>query len=121
MVTTFGSGVKAPLSMFCKATKTPEATVAAKVPLLTSAHEPMTMVAPGAAALAHSASRIDSTSTNATAPGSVQLFVPPGGGGWNWPQLPALTPVQQGDGWLSPVQAEFPGLKTSLSSTTAMI
>ena len=50
--------------MFCKATKTPEATVAAKVPVLTSAHEPMTMVAPGAAALAHSASRIGSTSTN---------------------------------------------------------
>src|SRR5208282_3799816 len=144
MLTTFGNGVKAPLSMFSKATKTPEATVAPKVPVPTSAHEPMTMVAPGAAALAHSASRIDSTSTNATAPGSVQLFVPPGGGGWNWrklplgkaverpkvlrkvpqspiPQLPALTPVQQGDGWLSPVQAEFPGLKTSLSSTTAMI
>src|SRR5271155_5214071 len=144
MVTTFGSGVKAPLSMFCKATKTPEATVAAKVPLLTSAHEPMTMVAPGAAALAHSASRIDSTSTNATAPGSVQLFVPPGGGGWNWrklplgkaverpkvlrkvsqspgPQLPVATPVQQADGSPLPAQTAFPGLKTSLSSTTAMI
>ena len=48
MLTTFGTGVKAPLSMFCKATNTPEATVAPKVPVLTSAHEPMTMVALGA-------------------------------------------------------------------------
>src|ERR1017187_9103359 len=95
MLTTFGTGVKAPLSMFCKATKTPEATVAAKVPVLTSAHEPMTMVALGAAALAHSASRIGSTSTKGIQPGSVQLFVPLGGGGWNWRKLPLGKAVER--------------------------
>ena len=47
-----------------------------------SAQLAIRMAASGAAALAHSASRIASASLGATIPGLRQLFAPPEGAGW---------------------------------------
>ena len=48
------------------------------------------MVALGAAALAHSASRIASASFGAITPGLPQLLVPLGGAGWSVLIVPAV-------------------------------
>src|SRR5580700_7431886 len=71
-----------PFTRFCMATSGP------------SAHAATTMAAPGAAALAHSASRIDSSSSPLI-PGGVQLLAPVGGAGCcavNVPEVYAESP-----------------------------
>src|SRR4051794_35733053 len=54
-----------------------------------SAQDATSMVAPGAAALAHSASRIASSSSEFT-PGEAQLFAPAGGRGWTVVSAPVV-------------------------------
>src|SRR5262249_34537177 len=56
-----------------------------------SAHEATTIAALGAAALAHSASRVTSALNSGTTPGSRQLF-PPGIWGWIVLKEPRLYP-----------------------------
>ena len=63
------------LIKFCAAIRPPKV-----VPV--SAQEAITIAALGAAALAHSASRIASASLGAMTPGLLQLFRPLGGAGW---------------------------------------
>src|SRR5262250_3135526 len=70
-----GGGVLA-LIKFCMAMSPPN--VKPVVPV--SAQVAITIAAPGAAALAHSASRIASASLGETTPGLAQLFVPEEGG-----------------------------------------
>src|SRR6516162_9666476 len=62
-------------SRFSRAIKPPKVVVV-------SAQAAITTAALGAAALAHSASRIASASLGAMTPGAPQLFAPPGGAGW---------------------------------------
>src|SRR5579862_3562482 len=73
MLTKAGGGVLASIK-FCKAIKPPKVVVV-------SAHETIRIAALGAAALAHSASRIASASFGATTPGLAQLFGPLNGAG----------------------------------------
>ena len=69
------AGGALPFNRFCSAIKPPKV-------VFVFAHEASSMVALGAAALAHSASRVASASSPFT-PGSVQLLVPLGGAGLN--------------------------------------
>src|SRR5260221_13141432 len=82
-----GGGVL-PLIKFCMAIRPPNV-------VCVSAHAAISMAAPGAAALAHSASRMASASFGATTPGAPQLLVPLDGAGWAcvegeelWPERP---------------------------------
>src|SRR5262249_61446702 len=67
-------GATLPLIRFCKAMRPPKV-------VLVSAQAAIWIDAPGAAALAHSASRIASASFGAKTPGGLQLFVPLEGAG----------------------------------------
>src|SRR5215467_4235754 len=64
------------LRRFCMAIRPPNVVVV-------SAHAAITMAALGAAALAHSASRIASASLGAIMPGAPQLLGPVDGAGWS--------------------------------------
>src|SRR5260221_14197565 len=82
-----GGGVL-PLIKFCIAMRPPNV-------VCVSAHAAISMAAPGAAALAHSASRMASASFGATTPGAPQLLVPLDGAGGTrvkeaelWPERP---------------------------------
>src|SRR5579862_775261 len=74
MLTRAGGGVLA-LIKFCRAINPPKVVVE-------SAHEAIRIVALGAAALAHSASRMASASFGGTTPGLAQLLGPFKGAGW---------------------------------------
>ncbi len=74
MLTRAGGGVLASIK-FCKAIKPPKVVVV-------SAHDAIRIVALGAAALAHSASRIASASFDGMTPGLAQLLGPLKGAGW---------------------------------------
>jgi hypothetical protein len=70
-----GGGPLLELSRFWMAIRPPKV-------VFVSLQETMLMVALGAAALAHSPSRMASASFGATMPGFLQLLVPLGGAGW---------------------------------------
>jgi hypothetical protein len=83
-----------------------------------SAQETMRMAALGAAALAHSASRMASASFGAITPGLLQLLVPLGGAGWTDVIVAAVyfdNPKAE--------RKEFQSarVKTSVSSMSAMV
>src|SRR5579859_7869338 len=86
--------------------------------VLVSAQEAISMAALGAAALAHSASRIASASLRAMTPGSLQLLVPLKGDGWtvvNEPDAYAERPKVV----RKVVQSEV--LNTLVSSTSTIV
>src|SRR5215470_10110365 len=85
--------------------------------VVVSAHVAITIAALGAAALAHSASRIASASFGEITPGLVQLFVPEEGG---------LTTVKEPDVYPESPKVERNvsqslALKTSVSSITTIV
>ncbi len=76
------------------------------------------MVALGAAALAHSASRIASASFGAITPGEPQLFCPFGGAGWTALIVPAVY-LERPRAERKELQSER--VKTSVSSMSAIV
>src|SRR5215475_14697650 len=105
-----GGGAGA-LSRFCMAIKPPNVVVV-------SAQAAITMAALGAAALAHSPSRMASASFPATMPGAPQLLAPLEGAGWTDVKEAAVYEERPNVDRKSLQSVE---LKTSVFSTSTMV